>query len=131
MACLRMLRRVEEVSPGHPLCHLIRTRILVLRDFAVVISDIMTGLFDMTSNIRELIISDQRPEALLPDTHHDHQALLRLLGCSAFLGGEGAAHGMQWRYRRGVHARVEPALHPPYRVVLRKDVSLKRQRRTE
>ncbi|KAL1663484.1 hypothetical protein GGG16DRAFT_66376, partial [Schizophyllum commune] len=80
MACLRMLRRVEEVSPGHPLCPLIRTRILVLRDFAVVISDIMTGLFDMTSNIRELIISDQRPEALLSDTHHNHQALLRLLG---------------------------------------------------
>ncbi|KAI5823825.1 hypothetical protein K523DRAFT_421218 [Schizophyllum commune Tattone D] len=79
MACLRILRPLEEVPSQRTLCMHARSQILILSNYAQLISDVMTALYTMTTNVQELVVSDRDPEDVLPRTLQEHDALDYLL----------------------------------------------------
>ncbi|KAI5888085.1 uncharacterized protein SCHCODRAFT_01160956 [Schizophyllum commune H4-8] len=80
MACLRIQRTLDKVPSQTSLSKHARSQIALLAKYALLISTIMTALYDMTNNIRDLVVSQQDPEALMSTVHQAHHALLRLLG---------------------------------------------------
>ncbi|KAL1674023.1 hypothetical protein EV122DRAFT_282441 [Schizophyllum commune] len=79
MACLRILRPLEEVPNQRTLCVHARSQILILSNYARLISDIMTALYTMTTNVHELVVSDRDPEKVVSGTLQVHGAIDGLL----------------------------------------------------
>ncbi|KAL1713380.1 hypothetical protein EV715DRAFT_168111, partial [Schizophyllum commune] len=80
MACLRIQRILDKVPEQTSLSKHARSQIALLGKYALLISTIMTALYDMTNNIRDLVVSQRDPESLMSTAYQAHHALLRLLG---------------------------------------------------